>query len=183
MKTPSAASSSPASLSIWRWRFPAATGVTTAPSHDTCPGSTTRHLPCSRGELGEDQNTQNLQKNADFNCTMFLFLFFNASLSLARNLGHLNWGRLQQLQEPQQYPFLPACAVFSFVSREKWIVIHEGKKTVHFQLNSTWNKKCAHKEVISLFCNTLLRQRRSNSTIHEKCTAPAELLLQIVTDT
>ena len=183
MKTPSAANSSPASLSIWHWRFPAATGVTTAPSHDTCPGSTTHHLPCSRGELGEDQNSQNLQKNADFNCTMFLFLFFTASLSLARNLGHLNWARLLQLQEPQQYPFLPACAVFSLVSREKWIVIHEGKRLCTFSLIQPGTKKCAHKQVISLFCNTLLGQRRSNSTIHEKCTAPAELLLQIVTDT
>ena len=50
----------------------------------------------------------------EHNTKFFAFFFLTLHLSLARNLGHLTWVRLQQLQE-QRYPFLTVHAIFSCV--------------------------------------------------------------------
>ena len=54
------------------------------------------------------------------NFMFFCFFFQNFIHSFARNLDHLTWVRLQQLQE-QCYTFLTACAVFLCVQTKVWL--------------------------------------------------------------
>ena len=47
--------------------------------------------------------------------------FFILNFTIARNLGHTTWAKLEQVQK-QCYPFLPMFAVFSCVQTMVWLL-------------------------------------------------------------